>query len=447
MSLAQSIRSTLFIGSMTIAAAGGATAFAASTTLSGSVFTSTPGTLVQQSFFDVRSATLTGLSTGDAVGNASTADGQLLAPTGIFILTAGARSGGGVGTGGQSNAQAHCDTSQTYVITSATLPPGTLVPVTIGWALDGHAYAAGNLTYYLSTSSGEVDGRVQVNVNGATVMNKTGVYRRSYSTSGGSDFVSGTLNMLGDFGVITANVGVGQTVQIGMDMTASAVTAAVLSSTTGGDAEIAMLWGVSVTGADAAAVLQSSPGEAAPSAANATPANAALARPPRPAGSLDCLAFSTQPESLSLCDSGDASFSVVATGTGPFTYQWRRNGVAIFSASNPTAATSTLSINNASGADAGAYDCVVSNPCGGTPSHAATLTVLAANDPTCGGPTCDPDVNQDGNVDQGDIDYLIDVVAGAPNPTGIDPDFNQDGNVDQGDIDALINVVAGGECP
>ena len=60
---------------------------------------------------------------------------------------------------------------------------------------------------------------------------------------------------------------------------------------------------------------------------------------------------------------------------------------------------------------------------------------------------CRPDVNQDGNADQGDVDYLINVVAGGPNDTGIDPDFNQDGNVDQGDIDSLINVIAGGDCP
>ncbi|MFA6046199.1 MAG: hypothetical protein WC718_14540, partial [Phycisphaerales bacterium] len=60
---------------------------------------------------------------------------------------------------------------------------------------------------------------------------------------------------------------------------------------------------------------------------------------------------------------------------------------------------------------------------------------------------CDPDVNQDGNVDQGDVDYLVGVIAGSPNPAGIDPDFNQDGNADQGDVDALINVVAGGACP
>ena len=63
------------------------------------------------------------------------------------------------------------------------------------------------------------------------------------------------------------------------------------------------------------------------------------------------------------------------------------------------------------------------------------------------GPACDPDVNQDGNVDQDDVSYLINVVGGGDNPTGIDPDFNQDGNVDQDDIAALINTVGGGGCP
>ena len=56
----------------------------------------------------------------------------------------------------------------------------------------------------------------------------------------------------------------------------------------------------------------------------------------------------------------------------------------------------------------------------------------------------DLDLNQDGNADQGDIDYLIGVIAGGANSTGIDPDFNGDGNVDQGDIGALIDAIAGG---
>jgi len=60
---------------------------------------------------------------------------------------------------------------------------------------------------------------------------------------------------------------------------------------------------------------------------------------------------------------------------------------------------------------------------------------------------CDGDYNVDGNVDQGDIDYLINVVAGGANPTGRDPDFNRDGNVDQGDVGLLVGIVAGAPCP
>jgi hypothetical protein len=61
--------------------------------------------------------------------------------------------------------------------------------------------------------------------------------------------------------------------------------------------------------------------------------------------------------------------------------------------------------------------------------------------------TCDPDYNQDGNTDQDDVTYLLNVVAGGENPTGRDPDFNQDGNADQDDYTALIAVIAGGPCP
>lgn len=67
-------------------------------------------------------------------------------------------------------------------------------------------------------------------------------------------------------------------------------------------------------------------------------------------------------------------------------------------------------------------------------------------------PFCDPDLNWDGNADQDDVAYLIDVIANPPNgipwnPCGADPDYNRDGNYDLDDVRALIDVIASGECP
>jgi len=66
---------------------------------------------------------------------------------------------------------------------------------------------------------------------------------------------------------------------------------------------------------------------------------------------------------------------------------------------------------------------------------------------TLGDPCGDPDLNQDGNVDQDDVSYLVNVIGGGDNPTGIDPDINRDGNADQDDVVALIDWVGGGNCP
>jgi len=81
-----------------------------------------------------------------------------------------------------------------------------------------------------------------------------------------------------------------------------------------------------------------------------------------------------------------------------------------------------------------------------SPDEAYNVVVYIGNT-TPPPPLCDPDYNQDGNVDQDDVSYLINVIGGGPNPSGVDPDFNRDGNADQDDVTALINVVAGGPCP
>ena len=82
-----------------------------------------------------------------------------------------------------------------------------------------------------------------------------------------------------------------------------------------------------------------------------------------------------QPASQTVAAGVTATFSVVAGGTGPFTYSWRKGGVAI---SGATAASYTTPVLAA--ADSGsAYSVVVTNAGGSVTSAAATLTVNAAS--------------------------------------------------------------------
>jgi hypothetical protein len=70
------------------------------------------------------------------------------------------------------------------------------------------------------------------------------------------------------------------------------------------------------------------------------------------------------------------SFAVGADGTAPLGYEWRRNGVPI--SANASASSATLVLTSVTTADAGTYDCVVSNAAGTATSAAAVLTVNKA---------------------------------------------------------------------
>jgi hypothetical protein len=85
-------------------------------------------------------------------------------------------------------------------------------------------------------------------------------------------------------------------------------------------------------------------------------------------------AITTAPSSQSVTAGQTATFSVVATGTAPLSYQWQRTGTAIAgaTASSYTTAATTLADNGAT------FQVKVTNAVGTITSAAATLTVSAA---------------------------------------------------------------------
>lgn len=85
-------------------------------------------------------------------------------------------------------------------------------------------------------------------------------------------------------------------------------------------------------------------------------------------------AITTQPANQSVTVGQPATFSVVASGSSPLSYQWQKNGTAIAGATTSMYTTSPV----AAGDNGTRFQVVVSNSAGQITSSPATLTVVAA---------------------------------------------------------------------
>lgn len=85
--------------------------------------------------------------------------------------------------------------------------------------------------------------------------------------------------------------------------------------------------------------------------------------------------ISVQPSSKSVTAGQTATFSVTASGTGPLSYQWKKNGTAIAGANSPSYTTPATAASD----NGATFLVVVSNTAGTATSTAATLTVTAVS--------------------------------------------------------------------
>lgn len=84
------------------------------------------------------------------------------------------------------------------------------------------------------------------------------------------------------------------------------------------------------------------------------------------------------PSSLTNCPGTSAAFSTMASGSGPFSYQWSKDGMNLSGATGPA-----YTVGAVSAADAGTYCVVVSGACNSV-TNCAALTVLSPT--TASGP-------------------------------------------------------------
>lgn len=93
--------------------------------------------------------------------------------------------------------------------------------------------------------------------------------------------------------------------------------------------------------------------------------------------------LTTQPVAQTVNSGANATFTVVASGTAPLSYQWRKGGVALTDGAVVSgSATAALTLTAVSVADVGSYDVVVTNTAGSATSNAAALGVTAAGSST-----------------------------------------------------------------
>ena len=84
--------------------------------------------------------------------------------------------------------------------------------------------------------------------------------------------------------------------------------------------------------------------------------------------------ITTQPANQTITTGQSATFSVVASGTAPLTYQWKKNGTAIAGATSATYTTPATVISD----NGATFSVVVTNSAGSATSNTATLTVNAS---------------------------------------------------------------------
>ncbi|MEI9982057.1 MAG: beta-1,3-glucanase family protein [Aliidongia sp.] len=153
--------------------------------------------------------------------------------------------------------------------------------------------------------------------------------------------------------------------------------------------------------------------------------------------------IASQPTSQTAIIGRTAQFSVGVSGTGPFTYQWQKNGVAIPSATAATYTTpgTTAPDNNA------AFAVVVTNSRGATTSATATLTVNTSPVYTTYPGFIGTDLNNNTNGVWADGQIYVTILGNNPT-TGALSWVNFDGTVTAAtaaDNNAPNHLTAGGQ--
>lgn len=158
-----------------------------------------------------------------------------------------------------------------------------------------------------------------------------------------------------------------------------------------------------------------------------------------------------QPLSQVVCPGDTAMFQLAATGQGPLSFWWIKDGRALSDDGHYAGTDSpTLTISGITAADAGSYRCRITAGFNSIESDPANLAIW---------PTVPADLDGDCDVDQDDVIIFEACAAGPgipypdacplmPDTQGrVAADFDGDGDVDQADFGAIQRCLTGHGTP
>jgi hypothetical protein len=135
-----------------------------------------------------------------------------------------------------------------------------------------------------------------------------------------------------------------------------------------------------------------------------------------------------EPQDLDLNAGQTATFTVAASGPGPFTYQWYRDGDPLADGGSIGGATTdTLTITPARRDDSGGYSVTVTGSCGVATSRTAVLAVY-----------CAADLNRNGVVEPSDIAQFVNTWFADLSDGTFHADFDGNGLVEPADVAAFV---------
>jgi DNA-binding beta-propeller fold protein YncE len=248
--------------------------------------------------------------------------------------------------------------------------------------------SAGQPAMFSVTASGSAPITYQWKVGGVNIVGATNASYTTPPTSLGDSGASFTVAVTNGGGTVTSSPAILTVLAIPPSITAQPQAQSVLDGSSAtfsvvasGTAPLTYQWrknGAAIPGATAATYTATvhmadsgslySVAVSNPSGTVVVSGDAPLTVSPAPP------AITTQPQSQSVGDGATATFSVVATGTAPLVYQWKKNGVAIGGATSASYTTPVVHV-----ADSGAvYAVSITNAAAsGATSNNATLTVTA----------------------------------------------------------------------